>query len=418
MKTPQRNPNQRETKKFFRRPAKKEERLPSKPAPGDLELIATTLFGLEEVLAAELLKLGAKNIQTFNRAVNFTGDLGFVYKANLCLRTALKVLRPIARFKAYNEDSFYKGIFAISWEKYFDVSKSFAIDVTLNTDHFNHSLFMAQKAKDAICDQFRDNFGKRPDVDTYQPDIRIQIHIFRDQVTVSLDASGELLYKRGYRTDTNVAPLNEVLAAGMILLSGWDKRTPFYDPMTGSGTLAIEAAMFAANIPPGIFREQFSFMHWNNFEQDLYNTILDSCMNRITDENMPPIYALDISANNLKKAKGNMRNAKLLDKIQARVGDFFEEMPETKRGLMILNPPYGERMDKDNTEGFYKQIGDKLKKDYAGFSCWIISSNKEALKCIGLHPGRKITLYNGALECKYQRFDMYEGSKKEKYQKE
>ncbi|MFL5754054.1 MAG: class I SAM-dependent RNA methyltransferase [Bacteroidia bacterium] len=378
----------------------------------DYEMTATTMYGLEEVLAEELLKLGAREISTHNRIVNFTGDKGFMYKANLSLRTALKVLVPIHRFIANNEQRLYDGIKQIDWNEYLEKDNTLAVEATLNTDNFNHSQFVAQKTKDAIVDQFRDKFGVRPNVDLQHPTVKINVHIFRDEVTVSLDSSGPSLYKRGYREDTNLAPLKEVLAAGMIILSGWDRRTTFIDPMCGSGTLLTEAALMANNIPPGYFRQEFGFMKWKNFDKALWDTIYESAINKITDHQQT-IIGIDISSNVLKKARENIKNCKAEDIVKVQCADFFEFEPPKTRGTVIINPPYGERMDKDgDVTVLYKKIGDKLKKDFSGYTAWIISSNAEAIKHIGLRPTRKITLYNGALECKFLKFELYEGTKK------
>ena len=375
-------------------------------------MVAGTFFGMEEILAKELLKLGAKNVEARTRAVSFVGDKGFMYKANLCLRTALKIVVPIHRFIATDENELYDKIKLISWEKYIDTNDSIFIDSILNTMHFNHSLFVSQKAKDAIADRFREIKGSRPSVDKINPTLKIQIHIFRNEVTISLDSSGDPLFKRGYRQETNLAPINEVLAAGLVMLSGWEPHIPLLDPMCGSGTILIEAAMLAANIPAGYFRKTFGFMFWKDFDETLWDTILESSINKISNKEVK-ITGLEISANVCKKAKENISFAKLNDEIQIIHKSFFEYIPEKPRGTIILNPPYGERMIKeDDLNELYKNIGNKLKKDFTGFDVWIISSNLQALKFIGLKPSKKLNLFNGSLECKYMKFEMYSGSKK------
>jgi len=381
---------------------------------GDFEMKATTFFGLEELLESELNKLGAKNTKIFKRGVSFEGDLGFLYKSNLCLRTAIKVLIPIYQFKANNNEEYYEGIQNIEWEKFINYTDSFKIECVVNSPHFEHSLFMAQKAKDGIVDRFRNRYGKRPNVDLVFPSLKIYIHIFNNEVNVNIDSSGELLYKRGYRTDTNKAPINEILAAGLVMLSNWQPHQLLIDGMCGSATIATEAALWANQVPPGIFRKEFAFMRWKNYDEKLFELIQESAVNKIK-ENELNIIANDIYEPTLKKASVNLKNAKLDDVIKLTNQSFFDIIPEKKSGVIILNPPYGERIEKKEIALFYKQIGDKLKKDFTGFTCWIITSSIDGFKSIGLKPSRKITLYNGSLECRYLRFDLYEGSKKAKH---
>ncbi len=380
----------------------------------DFKMIAKTIFGLEEVLMDELNRLGAKDVEEHNRAVSFTGDKGFMYKANICLRTALRVLVPIHTFTIEDEKSLYERVQSVNWEDYMDVTDTLAIDTVLNSELFTHSQYISQKAKDAIVDQFRAKHNERPSVDLDNPTIRIHLHIFQNTCTVALDSSGDSLHKRGYRDKTNLAPINEVLAAGMILLTGWDKRTNFIDPMCGSGTLLTEAALIANNIPPGYYREWFGFENWKKFlpfEQELFDTIFDAAISKITDHN-PKIAGCDISKNVAKKAKENIKLAKVEDVVSIQscaMQDF--EVP-AGRGVVVMNPPYGERMVKDNIDELYKSIGDTFKQKFSGYDCWVISSNMEALKKIGLRPSRKITLYNGQLECKFMKYEMYQGTKK------
>ena len=383
---------------------------------GDFEMKATTFHGLEDVLVNELLKLGAKNIEPFKRGVAFTGDKGFMYKANLCLRTALKVLVPLFSFHADNEHELYDNIKKFEWEKLLDADDTIAINATVNSEIFNHSLYVSQKTKDAICDRFVDKFSVRPDVDLDKPTIRIYVHIFKNFVNVSLDSSGDSLFKRGYRVDIDTAPMKEVLAAGMVLLSNWQPHLPLIDGMCGSGTLGIEAALFANNIPPGVFREEFGFMKWRDYDKELWDTIYTSSINRIKDD-MPNIISSDIEIVPLEMAKRNGAVAKVDDVILYEHISFFDLMPTKPHGTILLNPPYDERIKMEDTNAFYKQIGDKLKKDFGGWTCWIITSNMEAMKCIGLHPSKKMTLFNASLECKLLKYEMYSGSKKESKQR-
>ncbi len=377
----------------------------------DFEMKATTFHGLEDVLVNELMKLGARDIVPFKRGVSFTGDKGFMYKANLCLRTALKVLVPIYSFTANNEHELYDKMKEYEWEELLNTDDTLAINATVNSDEFNHSLYVSQKTKDAICDRFVDKFDVRPNVDLDRPTVRIYVHIFRNQVNVSLDSSGDSLFKRGYRVDIDTAPMKEVLAAGMVLLSNWQPHLPLIDGMCGSGTLGVEAALFANNIPPGVFREEFGFMKWHDYDKALWDTIYESTINRIKDD-MPNIISSDIDIIPLEMAKRNGAVAKVDDVIQYEHISFFDLMPTKPHGTILLNPPYDERIKMEDTNAFYKQIGDKLKKDFGGWTCWIISSNMEAIKSIGLHPSKKMTLFNASLECKLLKYEMYSGSKK------
>lgn len=378
---------------------------------GDFEMKATTFFGLEEVLSDELRKLGAKDVEQFKRGVSFTGDLGFLYKANFCLRTALRILVPIYKFEAYNDHQLYDGIKKFDWSQFLEVDDTLAVEGVINSENFTHSLYVEQKTKDAICDQFREKTGKRPSVDLKAPTLRIYVHIFRDEVSVSLDSSGDILYKRGYREDIVDAPIKEVLAAGIVLISGWQPHLPLIDGMCGSGTLAIEAALYANNVPAGIFRKDFGFMRWKNFDEKLFETITESAINRIK-ENEVHILANDISDKSLNITKHNVSVAKVDDVITFSRKSFFDLKVDKPMGTVLLNPPYDERMKKEDIVTFYKQIGDKLKKDFAGWTCWIITSNLDAAKFIGLRPTRKITLFNGSLECRLFKFEMYAGTKK------
>ncbi|MBC7862413.1 MAG: class I SAM-dependent RNA methyltransferase [Bacteroidia bacterium] len=377
----------------------------------DFKIVVSTTPGFEDLLAGELMRLGGRQIERHTRSVSCVGDQGFLYKINLNLRTGLRVLKPIAKTRAASDKELYENIKKIDWSQYMEKDGTLWIESTLNSEFFNHTQYVAQVTKDAIVDQFRGDTGIRPNVEKERADLKINIHIYRDEVTVSLDASGESLYKRGYRTGTNLAPLSEVLAAGMVMMSGWERHIQLIDPMTGSGTIAIEAAMIANNIPAGYFREDFGFMRWKDYDSTLWDLIFEKSIERITDH-QPEIFASDISANVLKKAKENVKNAKVDDVVQLKCASFFDLAATKERGYIIMNPPYGERMEKDDVPALYKEIGDKLKKDFPGYSAWILSSNMEALKKIGLHHTRRVTLFNGALECKYMRYDMYPGTKK------
>ncbi len=380
----------------------------------NFKMLAKTMYGFEEILATELRNLGAINVETGVRSVSFEGDKGFMYKANLSLRTAIKILKPVKSFRIRNEADLYDHIYKMDWAQYMTYNNTFAIDATVNSDQYNHSLFMALKTKDAIADKFRDEEGKRPDVDLKHPDLRINLHIQRDECTVSLDSSGQSLHHRGYRTATNIAPINEVLAAGMLLLSGWDGQSDFLDPMCGSGTIPVEAAMIACNIPANINRKEFSFEKWNDFDEDLFEKIIESCLSK-TREFHYKIYGYDKAPSAVWKAKENVKNANLGDYITIEDKDFFNTEKLTEGKLhMVFNPPYGERLNIE-MESFYKQIGDTLKQSYPGTDAWFITANMDALKHVGLRPSRKIKIYNGKLEAKLVKYVMYEGSKKAKF---
>jgi putative N6-adenine-specific DNA methylase len=378
---------------------------------GEFRMVAKTMQGLESVLGLELLRIGAREIEEHKRAVSFVGDQGTMYKANYLLRTALRILKPVSSFTVTNEVDLYQGIKALDWTQWMGPDDTLAVDCTLNTELFNHSFYIAQKTKDAIVDQFRDKFGRRPSVDTEFPTLRINIHVSREDVNVSLDSSGYSLHKRGYREDTGRAPMNEVLAAGIIQLTEWNPRFRLIDPMCGSGTLAIEAALMANNIPPGIFRDGFGFEKWKDFDAELWEKITEGALNRISNE-VQDIIANDVSLNTLRKARENIKIAKVDDVVKTNNVDFFEWTPPEGKSILVMNPPYGERMDQDNSDEFYKLIGNTLKKNYSGCEAWLITSNMEAIKQIGLRPSRKITLFNGPLECRLLKFEMYAGTKK------
>lgn len=378
-------------------------------------MVAKTFFGFEEILAKELLMLGAQEVEQGVRMVSFVGDKGFMYKANLALRTALKILKPIYYFRVTNEESLYKGISGINWSHYINANQTFVIDSTVHSDKFNHTEFVSQKCKDAVVDQFRNRTGQRPSVDKDFPDLRINVHIDKDQCSVAIDTSGNSLHQRGYRTATNIAPINEVLAAGMLLLSGWDGQSDFLDPMCGSGTILAEAAMIACNIPANINRKEFAFEKWKDWDNDLFDAIVDSLLKRVREFHYT-IKGYDKAPSAVMKARDNIKNANLDEYIKIEERNFFTTQKETQGPLhMVFNPPYGERID-IQMERFYADIGDTLKKNYPGTNAWFITANLEALKFVGLKPSRKIKLFNGSLEARLVKYEMYEGSKRTKFQ--
>jgi putative N6-adenine-specific DNA methylase len=374
-------------------------------------LVATTFFGLEEVLSKELLHLGARDIEVHKRSVSFTGDKGFIYKANFCLRTALRILKPLITFNITGGEDLSAQAKAIDWGTYFGVDQSFAVDVVMNSELFANSMFPALKVKDGVVDYFRDKTGKRPDVNKEDPDIYIYAHIFKDRCTIALDTSGSPLFKRGYRQDSDIAPMSEVLAAGLVLLSGWERHKPLVDFMCGSGTILIEAALIASDIPPGCFRKKFAFQNWPDYDEELFETITASALGRIRETD-GYIYGCDRIERVVEKAINNITNANVDDMIKIKTSDFRDYTPPENKGMVIINPPYGERLMVRELEKLYESIGDHLKTNYKGWTAWIISSWSDAAKHIGLHPSKKITLYNGPLECKFLKYDLYEGSRK------
>jgi putative N6-adenine-specific DNA methylase len=376
-------------------------------------MLAKTMFGLEEILAEELRKLGAQNVKPMNRAVSFKGDKGFMYKANLNLRTALRVLKPIAHFQAHDEKELYKELCKIDWTEIFDLEATFATHATTHSEVFTHSKYASLVMKDAIADTFRKKFDKRPDVDPEMPDVSINLHIAKHTCTVSLDSSGESLHKRGYKSDAVMAPMNEVLAAGLILLSDWNRIANFHDPMCGSGTLLIEAALIAHNIPANIFRDKFGFEGWKDFDEELWEMIKEVSLEKETH-----YYGEITGSDNFQKAvrisRENIDNALLYDNIKVTKADFFET--EVEPGTFVMfNPPYGERIDL-GVNDFYEKVGTTLKHKHEGCGIWIISSDIENMKFIGLRPSRKIKVMNGKLDCSFRKFEVYEGSKKTKNQ--
>ena len=372
---------------------------------------AKTFYGFEDLLCEELKKIDAIDVIKSNRIVHFKGNKEIMYKANLCLRTALKILLPIAKRKISNYESLYKLSFDFEWEKYFNKYSSFYINSTCFGKHFTHSLYVSQKVKDGIVDRFRKFDGSRPTVDKSKPDVYIDVHIDNNVCTLSLNSSVRNLNQRGYRKKSTEAPINEVLAAGLILLSNWNKKDDFLDPMCGGGTFLFEACMIAKNIPPNLNRKSFAFKKWKNWDQDLFIKISKSLTYKIKDTN-PKILGFEKSTYTFKKLVFNIKNSNLSDFISVSNIDFYNSKKDTKENLHVLiNPPYGVRIGKE-LDKIYSLIGDTLKQKYHNTNAWIISSNFEAIKRIGLRPSKKIKIYNGKLESKFLKYEIYEGSKK------
>lgn len=377
-----------------------------------MELLIKTFHGLESVLAKELEELGATNINTLKRAVACEGDQAFLYKANLHLRTALRILMPISTFTATTEDELYKAIYDFDWSQYLTEKKTFAIDAVAFSEIFKHSKYLALKTKDAIADQFREKTGLRPSVNTENPDVLINVHVSRDKFTISLDSSGESLHRRGYRQPGHQAPLNEVLAAGMLKIAGWHKDIPLFDPMCGTGTILMEAAMLACNIPAGFRRKKFGFMSWADYDKFLWEKIHKEAEEKISYPRTR-IVGSDIDAKAVDIAKTSSLDFRLNRQISITKCAFEEREVPFRRGMIIFNPPYGERLKKTDIFNFYKKIGSTLKQNYDGWVVWALSSNEEAIYRLGLRKEEKHILYNGALECEFLKYHMFEGKLKE-----
>ncbi len=377
----------------------------------EFELIAKTFMGLEPVLAQELTQLGANNVQIGRRMVSFTGDKEMMYRANFQLHTAIRVIKPIKHFKARSADDVYEEVKKIDWSQYLDLKKSFAVDSVVFSDEFRHSKFVSYKVKDAIVDQFREKTGQRPNISVANPDIRLNMHIAEDRCTLSLDSSGESLHRRGYRQESVEAPLNEVLAAGMILMTGWKGDTDFIDPMCGSGTLLIEAALIARNMAPGLFRKEYAFEKWPDFDSELFDHIYnDDSQEREFNHH---IYGYDIDMSAVQKARLNVRAAGLTKDITVEQADFKDFKQPSEKAILVTNPPYGERISTPDLLGTYRMIGESLKRQFKNNDAWVLSYREECFDQIGLKPSIKIPLYNGSLECEFRKYQIFEGKFKD-----
>ena len=391
------------------------------------KMLAKTFKGLEEVLAQELIELGANDVQIERRAVSFMGDQALLYRANLCLRTALRVLVPVKTVSLRSpkrkivkpEDELYEAVKAIEWSRYMSADTTFAIDATVYSETFRNSRFVTYRVKDAIADYWQEKAGRRPNVKISEPDLYINVHIANEQLTVSLDSSGESLHKRGYRVATTEAPINEALAAGMLLMAGWKGQADFYDPMCGSGTLLIEAALIARNIAPGLFRQSFAFEKWEDFDADLWSDIYNDDSRERPFEHR--IYGSDASFYAIRQAEKNIKAAGVQHDVelkQIRMEEIktsnLQSQISNALPLVMLNPPYGERLKSNKEmEDLYSSIGTALKHQFAGATAWIISSNEAAMKCIGLKPSKKYRLLNGELDCQFNRYDLFQGKRKD-----
>lgn len=373
----------------------------------EFEIIAKTFQGLEEVLAQELIELGANNVQLGRRMVSFTGDKAMLYRANFCLRTAVRVLMPIKHFKAKNADEVYTAVRDIDWSRYLDTTTTFSVDSVVNSSEFRHSKFVAYKVKDAIVDYFRETTGERPNIRITNPDIKLNIHIAEDECTLSLDSSGESLHLRGYRVGSVEAPINEVLAAGLIKLTGWQADCDFIDPFCGSGTFLVEAALIARNIYPGVFRKNFGFENWKDFDRDLLDEIYnDDSQER---EFSHRIYGYDINVPAVEVAVRNAKSAGVADIVEVKQQDFRNFKKPAEKSVIVTNPPYGERLTSPDLLNLYQLIGKVLKNEFTGGEAWVISSKQELFENIGLRPSFKVQVLNGSLDCDFRKYQLFEG---------
>ncbi len=373
----------------------------------EFELIAKTFMGLEPVLAKELTQLGANNVQIGRRMVSFTGDKEMMYRANFQLHTAIRILKPISHFTAKSADDVYEAVKKIDWTQHLDLEKTFSVDSVVFSEEFRHSKFVSYKVKDAIVDQFRENTGKRPNISVANPDLRLNMHIAEDKCTLSLDSSGESLHRRGYRQESVEAPLNEVLAAGMILMTGWQGETDFIDPMCGSGTLLIEAALIARNMAPGVFRKEYAFEKWPDYDQELFDRIYnDESQEREFNHH---IYGYDIDVKAVNTARMNVKAAGLTKDITVEEQDFKDFTQPKEKSIIVTNPPYGERISTPNLLATYDMIGERLKHQFLNNDAWILSYREECFDKIGLKPSIKIPVYNGSLECEFRKYQIFDG---------
>ena len=377
---------------------------------GEFEMIAKTFQGLEEVLAKELVALGANNVQIGRRMVSFTGDKALMYKANFHLRTAVRILKPIMHFKASSADEVYEIIKAVDWEQYLDWGSTFSVDSVVYSDVFRHSKFVANRVKDAIADYFNEKHGRRPSVRLNNPDLVFHIHIAGEDCTLAFDSSGESLHRRGYRVETGAAPINEVLAAGMIMLTGWTGECDLIDPMCGSGTIPIEAALIARNIAPGVFRQGYAFEKWKDFDSELFRSIYED--DSAEREFKHKIYGYDVDGRMVACARRNVKSAMMGDIIEIECRDIKDFVEPAERSMMIVNPPYGERLVLDNLLNIYKELGSRLKHSFQGNEAWVISSSYDCFDSIGLKASARIPLYNGDLDCEFRKYELFQGKYK------
>lgn len=377
-----------------------------------MNFIAKTLFGLEKVLAEELRTLGASGIRPVNRAVLFSGSRELMYRVNYCARTAMSVLMAVDDFRIGSREDLYRKASEIDWSLLMDDDSTFSVVSVVNSKLFGHTAYPGLIVKDAVADYFRKKTGRRPSVNSADPGIIINLHISGDNADIAVDSSGMPLYKRGYRTGQPLAPLNEVLAAGIIMISGWNASVSLTDPMCGSGTIPIEAGLIACRIPPGRFRKQFGFSRWKEHDEELFRKVKNECDSMICRSPVR-IAGSDISEQAVRQALNNVRNAGLSDTVSIDVSDFRNLKPSDNNGFLFINPPYGERLKPDDLNELYGMIGTTMKHSYSGYRAWILTPGKGLLAEIGLKPRAKQTVFNGSMECILAEFELYAGSRKQ-----
>ena len=379
----------------------------------DMQIVAKTFFGFEDLLAEELRTLGAKNVEIGNRIVKFEGNQSFMYKCNIWLRTAISVLMPIETFRFKDEQDLIKKLSFIKYSSYFSVNKTFAVKGAVNSTLFNHSQYPLLLLKDAIADHFRDSFGKRPTVDKGKPNVVFDLHIDENECTVALNSSGAPLFQRGYRKNVGDAPLNEIVAAGLIMRSGWDKKSDLIDPFCGSGTICIEAALMANDMPSMIERKSFGFKHWKDYDVNLFEALQDEIPRRPKKDLKFKIIGSDTDTDMINMARDNARMLPVDNILSFEAKDFRDVTPPSETGMLITNPPYGERLEVEDIEALYGDMGTFFKHKMGGYDCWVLSASVEGLKSVGLKPSKKIRVYNGDLECDFRQYQIFAGKLKE-----
>jgi len=369
---------------------------------------ATCARGIEPVLAGELRDLEAGSVEEGRGGVHFSGAQTLLYRANLWLRTAIRVLAPILEARVESPDELYDAVRTVDWTRYLTPQHTLAVDCNVRDSRITHSKYAALKTKDAICDQFNERLGCRPSVDVEQPMVGLNLHIYRDQAVLSLDSSVASLHKRGYRPILTRAPLNEALAAALILLSGWRGATAFADPLCGSGTLPIEAAWIATRRPPGLTRRRFGFQGWLDFDVNLWLELRDQARRGVRKELPAPIVASDVRRDAIMFSRNNAKAAGVGHLLSFETKDVRDFVPPAGApGTIICNPPYGERMgEASDLKGLYRTLGEVFRQRCAGWRVFVFAGNAQLARAIGLSPVEQMPLFNGKIPCRLLRYDL------------
>jgi len=368
---------------------------------------ATCARGVESILADELRALRAGGVEPGRGGVAFQGDQALLYRANLWLRTAIRVLVPVLDVEARSFDDLYDAVRSIDWRQYMTPDHTLAVDANVRDSQMTHSQYASRRVKDAICDQFRERSGRRPSVDAENPMVGFNLHVFRDRAVLSLDSSGDSLHKRGYRPVQTRAPLNEALAAALIRQTGWRHDQPFLDPLCGGGTLCIEAAWMALDRPPGLTRKHFGFQGWMDYDVRLWTGLRDDARNKLLKRLPAPIFASDAREDAIDHADRNARAAGIRPLLTMQRRDVAElEAPSGPPGVLLCNPPYGERIGEERELiGLYRSLGEAFRR-LVGWTAWVFTSSATLAEAIGLPPAQRIALWNGKLPCMLYRFDV------------